>query len=434
MLGLARSTMYLGSARPALRAAGFHSSAARQAKRSVVQLTNEVDLRGRNVLVRADLNVPLSKDGSGTITDDTRIRACLPTVQHLTSAGARVMLCSHFGRPKGKVVEEMRLTPVRARLEELLGQEVVLAPDCVGPEVETAAGALGDGRVLLLENTRFHAEEEKNEAGFVAQLSSLADVYVNDAFGAAHRAHASTAGVAEHAEHAVAGFLLEKEITFLNDRVLAAPDRPMAAIIGGAKVSTKLPVIESLMSKCDKLLIGGGMIFTFFRAQGLSTGDSLVEEEQIELARAVLEQAVATGTELLLPVDVVCADSFAADANAQTVSIDAIPDGTLGLDIGPDSAAQFEAALADCQTVVWNGPMGVFEFDRFAQGTLSIARCLGRLTGQGVTTVVGGGDSVAAVKQAGLGDQMSHISTGGGASLELLEGKVLPGIDCLNEP
>ena len=423
------TTLRLAAPRSAAR---FHACSFVQAKETVESLTSRVDLRGKRVLVRADLNVPLAKDGSLTITDDTRIRGCLPTVQHLQNAGAKVVLCSHFGKPKGEVDPALSLAPVSARLSELLGQEVPLAADCVGADADAAVAALQDGQVVLLENTRFHKGETKNEPGFVAELAKHGDVFVNDAFGAVHRAHASTAGVAAHMEHSVAGFLVEKELKFLSGAV-DEPARPMAAVIGGAKVSTKLPVVESLMAKCDKLVIGGGMIFTFYLALGHSVGDSLVELEQVEIARRVIDMAAETGTELLLPTDVVVADAFAADAASKVVGIDAIPDGMIGLDIGPDSIAAIEAMLQDCQTVVWNGPMGVFEFEQFAKGTMAVAECMGALTPKGVTTIVGGGDSVAAVQKAGLGSQMSHISTGGGASLELLEGKVLPGIDCLDE-
>lgn len=388
------------------------------------------DLAGKRVFVRVDFNVPLNDQGN--ITDDTRIRAALPTIQHLTSNGAKVVLASHFGRPKGKVVDSMRLTPVAKRLSELLGQEVVKCDDCVGDAAASAIGGMQNGQVALLENVRFYAEEEKNDPEFAKQLAANADLYVNDAFGTAHRAHASTEGVAHLLKPAVGGFLIEKELQYLQSAI-EEPKRPLAAIIGGSKVSSKITVIETLLEKVDKLLIGGGMIFTFYKARGLSVGKSLVEDEFVELARTLEAKAKERGVALLLPTDVVVADNFAPDANAQTVSIEAIPDGWMGLDIGPDSVKVFQDALADCKTVIWNGPMGVFEFDQFAKGTEAIAHTLAGLTGTGATTIIGGGDSVAAVEKVGVAEKMSHISTGGGASLELLEGKVLPGIAALDD-
>lgn len=398
-------------------------------KKTVASLAAS-DLAGKRVLMRVDFNVPL--DDQLAITDDTRIRAALPTIQTLIRQGAKVILASHFGRPKGQVNEKMRLTPVAARLAELLGQPVTKTDDCIGPDVAAKVAAMHSGQVLLLENVRFYAEEEKNDPEFAKQLASLADLYVNDAFGAAHRAHASTEGVTHYLSPCVAGLLVEKELQYLQ-AAIENPQRPLAAIIGGSKVSSKIGVIETLLEKCDKLLLGGGMIFTFYKARGLSVGKSLVEEDKLELARSLEAKAQERGVALLLPTDVVVADNFAADANAQTVSIDAIPDGWMGLDIGPDSVKTFQAALADCKTVIWNGPMGVFEFDKFAAGTEAIAHTLGDLTQKGATTIIGGGDSVAAVEKVGLAAQMSHISTGGGASLELLEGKVLPGIAALDD-
>ena len=397
-------------------------------KKTVANLSSS-DLDGKRVLVRADFNVPL--DDQGKITDDTRIRAALPTIQDLTSKGAKVILCSHFGRPKG-VDDSLRLTPVAQRLSELLGKTVVKTDDCIGDEAAAKVAAMQNGDVVLLENVRFHKEEEKNDPEFAKQLASLADLYVNDAFGTAHRAHASTEGVTHHLKPSVAGFLIEKELQYLQNAI-ENPQRPLAAIVGGSKVSSKIGVIETLLDKVDKLFIGGGMIFTFYKARGLSVGKSLVEEDKLELARALEAKAKEKGVELLLPTDVVVADNFAADANAQTVSIENIPDGWMGLDIGPDSIKVFQDALSQCKSVIWNGPMGVFEFDKFAQGTEAIAHTLAGLTKQGVTTIIGGGDSVAAVEKVGVADQMSHISTGGGASLELLEGKELPGIAALDE-
>ena len=397
-------------------------------KKTVANLS-ESDLAGKRVLVRADFNVPL--DDSGNITDDTRIRAALPTIQDLTGKGAKVILCSHFGRPKG-VDDKYRLTPVSARLSELLGKTVVKCDDCIGDEVAAAISNMQNGDVALLENVRFYPDEEKNNPEFAAKLAANADLYVNDAFGTAHRAHASTEGVTKYLKPSVAGYLIEKELQYLQ-AAIENPQRPLAAIIGGSKVSSKIGVIETLLEKCDKLIIGGGMVFTFFKARGLNVGKSLVEEDKLELAKTLEAKAKEKGVQLLLPTDVVVADKFAADANSQVVSIENIPDGWMGLDIGPDSVKFFQQALADCKTVIWNGPMGVFEIDKFAVGTEAIARTLAELTPNGTTTIIGGGDSVAAVEKVGLADQMSHISTGGGASLELLEGKVLPGIAALDE-
>lgn len=403
-------------------------------KKTVANLS-AADVSGKRVLMRADFNVPL--DDSGAITDDTRIRAALPTIQELTSKGAKVILTSHFGRPKGddfasRVADKFRLTPVAARLSELLGKPVHKPNDCIGDEVAAAVAAMSDGDVILLENVRFHPEEEKNDPEFSKKLASVADLYVNDAFGTAHRAHASTEGVSHYLKPSVAGLLIEKELQFLQEAI-ENPQRPLAAIVGGSKVSSKITVIETLLDKVDKLLIGGGMIFTFYKARGLNVGKSLVEEDKLELAKALEAKAKEKGVDLLLPTDVVVADNFAPDANAQTVSVEAIPDGWMGLDIGPDSVKVFQDALSSCKSVIWNGPMGVFEFDKFAVGTEAIARTLADLTTTGCTTIIGGGDSVAAVEKVGVADQMSHISTGGGASLELLEGKELPGIAALDD-
>ena len=397
-------------------------------KKTVANLSSS-DLSGKRVLVRADFNVPV--DDGGNITDDTRIRAALPTIQDLTSKGAKVILTSHFGRPKG-VDDKLRLTPVAKRLSELLGKPVIKCDDCIGDEVAAKVGGMQDGDVALLENVRFYKEEEKNDAEFAKKLASVADLYVNDAFGTAHRAHASTEGVTHFLSPSVAGYLIEKELKYLQNAI-ENPQRPLAAIIGGSKVSSKIGVIETLLEKCDKLLLGGGMIFTFYKARGLSVGNSLVEEDKLELAKSLEAKAKERGVDLLLPTDVVVADRFAADADSRTVSIENIPDGWMGLDIGPDSVKVFQNALADCKSVIWNGPMGVFEFDKFAVGTEAIAHTLAEIGKQGATTIIGGGDSVAAVEKVGLAEQMSHISTGGGASLELLEGKVLPGIAALDE-
>ena len=388
----------------------------------------EADVSGKRILVRADFNVPL--DGSGNITDDTRIKAALPTIQDLVGKGGKVILCSHMGRPKGAVKEELRLTPVAKRLSELLGQEVTKCDDCIGDAVASTVNGMNNGQVVLLENLRFHNEEEANDPEFAKQLAANADLYVNEAFGTAHRAHASTEGVTHYLSPSVAGYLIEKELDYLQDAV-DNPKRPLAAIIGGSKVSSKIGVIETLLDKCDKLLIGGGMIFTFYKARGLKVGNSLVEEDKLELAKSLEAKAKEQGVELLLPTDVVVADNFAPDANAKTVSINDIPDGWMGLDIGPDSIKVFQDALADCNAVIWNGPMGVFEFDKFAAGTEAIAHTLAGKSD--AVTIIGGGDSVAAVEKVGVAEKMSHISTGGGASLELLEGKTLPGIVALDE-
>ncbi|MFM2429535.1 MAG: hypothetical protein RLZZ511_748 [Cyanobacteriota bacterium] len=397
-------------------------------KKSIESLS-AADVQGKKVFVRADFNVPVDADRK--ITDDTRIRAALPTIQALTSKGAKVILASHFGRPKG-IDDNLRLDPVAARLSELLGKPVVKTSDCIGDEVASKAAAMQDGDVMLLENVRFYPEEEKNDPEFAKKLASVADLYVNDAFGTAHRAHASTEGVTKYLSPAVAGLLVEKELQFLQEAI-EKPQRPLAAIVGGSKVSSKIGVIETLLDKVDKLFIGGGMVFTFYKARGLAVGSSLVEEDKLELAKSLEAKAKEKGVQLLLPTDVVVADKFSAEANTQTVSAEAIPDGWMGLDIGPDSVKTFQAALADCKSVIWNGPMGVFEIDKFAKGTEAIATTLADLTPKGCTTIIGGGDSVAAVEKVGLADKMSHISTGGGASLELLEGKVLPGIAALNE-
>jgi phosphoglycerate kinase len=396
-------------------------------KKTVANLSAS-DLSGKQVLVRADFNVPLD---NGSITDDTRIRAALPTIQDLASKGAKVILCSHFGRPNG-VTEKLRLTPVAKRLSELLGKEVKKTDDCIGEEVAATVAAMQDGDVILLENVRFYPEEEANDPEFAKKLASVADLYVNDAFGTAHRAHASTEGVTKYLSPSVAGFLMEKELQYLGSAI-DNPQRPLAAIIGGSKVSSKIGVIEKLLEKCDKLLLGGGMVFTFYKARGLNVGKSLVEDDKLELAKSLEAKAKERGVAFLLPTDVIVADKFAADANTQTVSVENIPDGWMGLDIGPDSVKTFQAALADCKTVIWNGPMGVFEMEKFAVGTEGIAHSLAGLTKTGTTTIIGGGDSVAAVEQLNLGSEMSHISTGGGASLELLEGKELPGVAALDE-
>jgi len=377
---------------------------------------------GKRALVRCDFNVPL--DDKLNITDDIRIREAVPTIKYLMDHGAKVVLCSHLGRPKGKVVEEMRLTPVAARLSELLGKPVKKLDDCIGPDVEAAVAAMQPGDVVLLENLRFYAQEEKNDAAFAEKLARLGDVWVNDAFGTAHRAHASTAGVAAYLE-GVAGFLLEKEIKFLGDAV-TNPVRPFVAILGGAKVSDKIAVIDNLLTKADTILIGGGMANTFFKAKGYEMGDSLVEADSVAYAGELMKKA---GGKLVLPVDVVVADAFSADAHKKTAPANGVEKGWRVLDIGPQSVALFASKIKNAKTVVWNGPMGVFEMAPFAEGTFAIAKALADTQ---ATTIVGGGDSAAAVEQSGLAQRMTHISTGGGASLEFLEGKELPGIAALS--
>ena len=389
------------------------------------------ELEGKKVLVRVDFNVPLND--SGEITDDTRIRAAIPTIEYLINNSARVIIAAHFGRPKGKVNEDMRLTPVVKRLSSILNKDVSLSKSCIGKEAISLSNNLKNGDVLLLENVRFHSEEELNDDNFAESLAGHAEMYVNDAFGAAHRAHASTQGVTKYLRPSVAGFLLEKELKYLQGAI-DNPQRPLAAIVGGSKVSSKIGVLDSLLDKCDKIIIGGGMIFTFYKARGLNVGKSLVEEDKLQLAKDLEEKAKNKGVELMLPSDVVLADEFSPNANSKISSIDSINGEWMGLDIGPDSIKLFQNALSDCKTVIWNGPMGVFEFDKFAAGTNAIANTLAELSSYSdVCTIIGGGDSVAAVEKAGLANKMSHISTGGGASLELLEGKILPGVAALDE-
>ncbi|NRR24772.1 phosphoglycerate kinase [Brevibacillus sp. MS2.2] len=383
----------------------------------------DVELAGKRVFCRVDFNVPMQ---DGVITDDTRIRAAVPTIRFMMEAGAKVILASHFGRPKGQVVEEMRLTPVAAHLSSLLGKDVRKLEDCHGADVEAAVERMESGDVILLENVRFHAGEEKNDPELAKSFAALADLFVNDAFGTAHRAHASTAGIAEYIP-AVAGLLMEKEIRFMGG-ALSNPERPFTAIVGGAKVKDKIAVIENLLTKVDHLIIGGGMANTFLKAQGYGIGASLCEDDKLDLARTLMDQAKERGVQLLMPVDVVVADRFAADAEKQVVAIDAIPEGWMALDIGPKTVEQYHSVIVESKTVVWNGPMGVFEMDAFAAGTIGVAKAMAACSG---TTIIGGGDSVAAVEKAGVAEQMTHISTGGGASLEFMEGKELPGVAVL---
>ncbi len=380
----------------------------------------DIDIKGKKVLVRVDFNVPLNETGVG---DDTRIRAALPTIQYLLDGGAAVILCSHLGRPKGGPDPKYSLRPVAEHLSSLIGKPVKFSSDCIGPEAKEAAEELKPGEVLMLENTRFHAEEEKNDAEMARQLASLADLYVNDAFGTAHRAHASTEGVT-HFLPAAAGFLLEKEIKYLG-QVMANPQRPFVAIMGGAKISDKIGVIKNLLTRADAILIGGGMANTFMKAQGLAVADSLVEDDSLGIARDLFEEA---GGKIHLPVDMVVANQFAADAESKTLKVQDVPDGWRILDIGPETVKAFRAIIATARTVVWNGPMGVFEFPKFAEGTFGVAKAV---ADSAAVSVIGGGESVAAIQQSGLADKITHISTGGGASLEMLEGLELPGVAAL---
>lgn len=396
------------------------------------QTIRDIDWAGKRALVRVDFNVPL--DDNGVITDDTRIRAAVPTIQYLLEHGASVVLMSHLGRPKKKVVESMRLKPTATRLAELLsGTKVTAITETIGAEAEAAASALKAGEVLILENTRFDGREEANDAEFAKELSKLGDVFVNDAFGAAHRAHASTEGVAKYLP-AVSGLLMEAELKALGGAI-DNPERPFVTIMGGAKISDKIAVITNLLSKVDAILIGGGMANTFLLAQGYAVGDSLVEQDSVEKAKQILEDAKARNVELGLPIDVVVADAFSADAKTKVVGLDGVESGWRILDIGPESVKKYSAIIADAKTVIWNGPMGVFELEPFAKGTRAVAQALAEASAgpNKTTTIIGGGDSVAAVEQAGIADKMSHISTGGGASLELLEGKQLPGVVALND-
>lgn len=395
------------------------------AKRTVQHL----DCAGKRVLVRVDFNVPVS---GGEVSDDTRIVAALPTIRYLLEKRARVILCSHLGRPKGGPDTKNSLKPVRERLSRLLRQDVAWADDCVGPAAESAAAALADGQVLLLENLRFHPEEEANDPAFAASLARLGECFVNDAFGTAHRAHASTEGVTHHLQPAVAGFLMKQELDYLGG-ALANAKRPFVAVLGGSKVSGKIDVITALLPKVDRLLIGGAMMFTFLKSQGKPVGRSLVEDDRLDMAREVLAAAAARGVDLVLPVDCIASTMHDGSAPGTAKKVEQLSDAEMGVDIGPESVALFASKLRDAKTVVWNGPMGIFEVEAFAAGTMGVAKAMSELKAQGAVTVVGGGDSVSAVQQSGLADRFSHLSTGGGASLEFLEGKVLPGVAALQD-
>ncbi|MCP4684629.1 MAG: phosphoglycerate kinase [bacterium] len=390
----------------------------------------DINFRGRKVLLRVDFNVPL--DERRHIRADHRIQTALPTIRKILADGGMVIACSHLGRPKGKHVPDLSLRPVADRLSELLGQTVTFAEDCIGPEAANLIGRMQNGDCLLLENLRFHQGETENDPEFARKLSELGDIYVNDAFGTAHREHASTSGATKYFGQAVAGFLMEKELRYLA-QIMGRPARPFAAILGGAKISGKIGVVSLLMDQVDTLVISGAMAFTFARAMGHSTGDSLVEEDRVELAREILARAGNSKVNLVFPTDIVATKDIAVDASSRVVPFDAIPDGFKGVDIGPDSVRHFGEALKGFRTVIWNGPMGVCEIPQFASGTVEIARLMGRLTDTGATTVVGGGDSAAAVDRAGLHDVMTHVSTGGGATLKFLEGKSLPGVAALTD-
>jgi phosphoglycerate kinase len=391
---------------------------------------SDISTQGKRVLMRVDFNVPL--DGNKKITDDKRIVESLPSIKKILEEGGRLILMSHLGRPKGKVNPEYSLAPVASRLAELIDSPVVMAKDCIGTEVMQQVLALQDGEVMLLENLRFHPEEEANDADFARELASLGEVYVNDAFGTAHRAHASTEGITHYVQTAVAGYLIERELLYLG-KALQEPERPFVAILGGSKISGKIDVLDNLFKKVDTVLIGGAMVFTFFKAQGYEVGNSLVEESKIELALTILELAKKKGIKLLLPVDVILTPEISADAASYAENISGIPQKMIGVDIGPVTAETYRNEILSARTVLWNGPMGVFEIDNFAAGTMAVAKAMAEATAKGAITIVGGGDSASAIAKAGLANEMTHISTGGGASLEFLEGKELPGIAALND-
>lgn len=391
-----------------------------------------VPCAGKRVLIRVDVNVPI--DQSGSITDDTRIRACLPTVQHVIDEGGTAILMSHLGRPQGQIDGRYSLRPVAEYLQELLPNvNVVFATDCIGPNADAIVGSAQPGSIVLLENLRFYAEEEANDHAFAAALAKHGDVYCNDAFGTAHRAHASTAAVAALVPTRCAGFLMLKELQYLGN-ALANPKRPLVAVLGGSKISGKIDVISALLTSCDTILVGGGMMFTFLSARGFSVGSSIVEADRVDMARALLEQAERGSVAIQLPTDTVVADRFAGDAEQKIVNVNDIPSAMMGLDIGPETSANFASVIAGAGTVLWNGPMGVFEFSAFSNGTRAVAEAMALATSRGAVTIVGGGDSAAAVSQMGFSESVSHVSTGGGASLEYLEGKELPGVVALDIP
>lgn len=391
---------------------------------------SDISIQGKRVLMRVDFNVPL--DEHKNITDDKRIVESLPSIRKVLDNGGRLILMSHLGRPKGKVNADFSLAPVASKLAELIDLPVVMAKECIGTEVMQQVLALQDGEVILLENLRFHPEEEANDPDFARELASLGEVYVNDAFGTAHRAHASTEGITHYIQTAVAGYLIERELLYLG-KALQDPQRPFVAILGGSKISGKIDVLENLFKKVDTVLIGGAMVFTFFKAQGYQVGNSLVEESKIELALKILEEAKSKGIKLLLPTDVIVTSEISATAECHAEMITAIPENLIGVDIGPVTAETYRNEILSARTVLWNGPMGVFEIDNFAAGTMAVAKAMAEATANGATTIIGGGDSASAVAKAGLANEMTHISTGGGASLEFLEGKELPGIAALND-
>lgn len=391
---------------------------------------DNIELKGKRVLVRVDFNVPL--DENQKITDDRRITSALPTIKKIIDDGGKAILMSHLGRPKGKVATEFSLKPVAEKLNELLGKEVLFANDCVGEEVSNLVSKLNDGDILLLENLRFHNAETDNDPSFAKELASFGDVYVNDAFGTAHRAHASTEGVTKYIDTCVAGYLMQKELNYLH-KAVAEPQRPFTAILGGAKISGKIDVIENLLEKVDTLIIGGGMAYTFYKAQGLEIGSSLLDADKIDLAKEMLSKFEASNVNVILPVDVLVASEFNNDSHSELVSVNEIPADKMGLDIGASTIDLFSNEIKKSKTVLWNGPMGVFEFPNFAKGTNAIATALAEATEEGAITIVGGGDSAAAIKNIGLDEKVSHVSTGGGASLEFLEGKALPGVEALTD-
>lgn len=391
---------------------------------------DDLQLKGKKILVRVDFNVPLDDDKN--ITDDIRIVSALPTIKKIIREGGKAILVSHLGRPKGKKDDKYSLKPAAERLSQLLKQNIKLAPDCIGDEVKKLADELNDGDILMLENVRFYSEEEKNDEQFAKQLAELADIYINDAFGTAHRAHASTEGVTKFVEKSAAGYLMQKELDYLGAAV-SNPKRPFIAILGGAKISGKIDVINNLVDKVDTLIIGGGMAYTFFKAQGKEIGKSLLEEEKIDLAKEILQKMKSSKAKFILPMDVVAADEFKNESPHKIYSVDEIPKDKMGLDIGPETIKLFKDELLNAKTIIWNGPMGVFEMDNFAKGTFEIAQALADATENGAVTIIGGGDSAAAIAKAGMEDKVTHVSTGGGASLEFLEGKELPGVAALTD-